>query len=144
MTAFEDGMTVAVMIIGASSYRGAETSRMGVGVWVSSGRQAETTEAMQSVEEVWWQPGTVVVQQEYWRRAGRLVTVRPMTVVEDTEALPALYAPAGGTFRMGRWDAPSRMQLSIEDCNLFGREKIPGRPVPGAALSLRIAKQSTV
>ena len=29
-------------------------------------------------------------------------------------ALLGLYAPAGAPFRLGRWDAPSRQQLSLE------------------------------
>ena len=68
---------------------------------------------MQSTGQEPWQSGTVVVQQEYWRR--KLVTVRPVTVVEDTEALLALYAPAEVTFRAGQWPAPSRQQLSVEE-----------------------------
>jgi hypothetical protein len=60
-----------------------------------------------------WQPGTVIVQEEYWRR--KLVTVRPMTVVEDTPSVLALYAPAGAAFWLGRWEAPNRKHLSVEE-----------------------------
>lgn len=60
-----------------------------------------------------WQPGTVILQYEYWRH--KLVAVRPVTVVEDTEALLALYVPAGAPFLFGRWDAPSRTQLPVAE-----------------------------
>jgi hypothetical protein len=60
-----------------------------------------------------WLPGTVIVQEEHWRR--KLVTVRPMTVVEDTPAVLALYTPAGAAFQLGRWEAPNRKHLSIEE-----------------------------
>lgn len=68
---------------------------------------------MLSAEQKPWRAGTVIVQQEYWRR--KLVTVRPVMVVEDTEALLALFAPAGAAFQAGRWDTPSRQQLSVEE-----------------------------
>jgi hypothetical protein len=38
-----------------------------------------------------------------------------MTVVEDTPAVLALYTPAGATFQLGRWDAPNRKHLSVEE-----------------------------
>ena len=68
---------------------------------------------MTSVGEERWRPGTVVVQQEYWRH--KLVAVRPVTVVEDTAALLALYAPSGARFRLGRWGATNRQDLSREE-----------------------------
>ncbi|MGH2586695.1 MAG: DUF402 domain-containing protein [Dehalococcoidia bacterium] len=46
-----------------------------------------------------WQPGTAIVQEEYWRH--QLVTVRPVTVVEDTPEVLALYSHAGSTCRSG-------------------------------------------
>jgi hypothetical protein len=60
-----------------------------------------------------WPPGAVVVQEEHWRQ--KLVTVRPLIVVEDTPNLLALYTPAGAAFQLGRWEAPSRNHLSIEE-----------------------------
>jgi uncharacterized protein len=60
-----------------------------------------------------WSAGTVIVQQDYWRE--KLVAVRPVTVVEDTAELLALYAPAGASCRVGRWPAASRTELSVED-----------------------------
>ncbi len=69
---------------------------------------------MLAVSQGPWQPGTVIVQQEYWR--SKLVGVRPLDVVEDSETLLALYASAGGAFRLGRWEgAPNRRQLSLEE-----------------------------
>jgi predicted RNA-binding protein associated with RNAse of E/G family len=52
-----------------------------------------------------------VVQEEYWRR--QLVTVRPVTVVEDSEALLALYSHAGAPLLTGAMR--NRQQISMED-----------------------------
>ncbi|MGD9891036.1 MAG: DUF402 domain-containing protein [Dehalococcoidia bacterium] len=46
-----------------------------------------------------WRPGTVIVQEEYWRQ--QLVTVRPVTVVEDSRALIALFSHAGAPLLTG-------------------------------------------
>ena len=69
---------------------------------------------MPAVRYAPWQPGAVIVQQDYWRH--KLVGVRPLTVVEDTATLLALYGPAGAAFLLGRWEgAPNRRQLPLEE-----------------------------
>jgi uncharacterized protein len=56
-----------------------------------------------------WQPGTVVVQEEYWRH--QLVTVRPVTVVEDSDVVLALFSHAGGLVRTGAMRGRQRIPL---------------------------------
>jgi predicted RNA-binding protein associated with RNAse of E/G family len=68
---------------------------------------------MPSSDDGPWFPGTVIVQEEHWRQ--KLVTVRPMTVVEDTPDVLALYTPAGAAFQLGTWEAPNRKHLSVEE-----------------------------
>lgn len=54
---------------------------------------------MSAPDQARWAPGTVIVQEEYWR--DQLVTVRPITVVEDSSALLALFSHAGAAVRSG-------------------------------------------
>jgi len=56
-----------------------------------------------------WQPGTVIVQEEYWRH--QLVTVRPVTVVEDSERVLALFSHFGGPYRSGAMRGRQRIPL---------------------------------
>jgi predicted RNA-binding protein associated with RNAse of E/G family len=51
----------------------------------------------------------VIVQEEYWRR--QLVTVRPVTVVEDSEALLALFSHAGAPLLTGAMRTRERIPL---------------------------------
>jgi uncharacterized protein len=60
-----------------------------------------------------WSPGTVIVQEEYWRR--KPVAFRPVIVAQDTSSALVLYTPAGAAFRLGRWDAPSRRHLPLDE-----------------------------
>lgn len=57
-----------------------------------------------------WRPGTVIVQEEYWRR--QLVTIRPVTVVEDSETLLALFSHADAPLLTGAMR--NRQQISME------------------------------
>jgi predicted RNA-binding protein associated with RNAse of E/G family len=58
-----------------------------------------------------WPPGTVIVQEEYW--LSQLVTVRPVTVVEDSGTLLALFSHAGGRCLSGAM--VGRQQMSIDE-----------------------------
>ena len=58
-----------------------------------------------------WAPGTTVVQRVYWRH--QLVTVRPATVVADTDNFMALYFHAGSTFLSGA--IRNRKRMPLED-----------------------------
>lgn len=55
--------------------------------------------------------GTVIVQEEYWRH--QLVTVRPVTVVEDSEQVLALFSHAGGAYRSGAMRG--RQHITLEE-----------------------------
>jgi predicted RNA-binding protein associated with RNAse of E/G family len=57
-----------------------------------------------------WRPGTVIVQEEYWRH--QLITVRPVTVVEDSETLLALYSHAGARILTGAMRNRQQMPLA--------------------------------
>lgn len=64
-----------------------------------------------------WEPGTQVLQQDLW--TDRLLTSRPVTVVEDRPDLLALYTHPGAPFRSAtlvrRYDIPvaERVEMMI-------------------------------
>jgi hypothetical protein len=66
---------------------------------------------MHTIDSERWRPGTVIVQEEYWRQ--QLVTVRPVTVVEDSTALLALYSHAGAPLLTGAMR--NRQQISMDE-----------------------------
>jgi predicted RNA-binding protein associated with RNAse of E/G family len=65
---------------------------------------------MHTIDSEPWRPGAVIVQEEYWRH--QLVTVRPVTVVEDSETLLALYSHAGAPLLTGAMR--NRQKISLE------------------------------
>ena len=58
-----------------------------------------------------WRTGAVIVQEEYFLR--QLVTVRPVTVVEDSDEVLALYSHAGASYRSGAMR--NRQQIPVEE-----------------------------
>jgi hypothetical protein len=66
---------------------------------------------MHTIDPERWRPGTVIVQEEYWRQ--QLVTVRPVTVVEDSAVLLALFSHAGAPLLTGAMR--NRQQISMDE-----------------------------
>jgi len=69
-----------------------------------------------------WQPGTAIVQEEYWQH--QLVTVRPVTVVEDTPEILMLYSHAGSTCRSGAMRGRQQIPLA-ERVRIYLSEEQP-------------------
>ena len=83
-----------------------------------------------------WRPGTAIVQEEYWRR--QLVTVRPVTVVEDSAEILALFSHAGSTCLSGAMRNRGAIPLQ-ERARVYLSDEQPTleeRPVRGNVLTL--------
>ncbi len=91
---------------------------------------------MANVTKGRWPPGTAIVQEEYWRQ--QLVTVRPVTVAEDSDALLALYSHAGSTCLSGAMRGRQQIPLA-ERARVYLSDAQPvleERPVRGNVLTL--------